>query len=163
MARGFPLIILLVALCIQISAQDQQTHLRVNLLGYTNAAPKKALVLSKVKLKDKFVLVSMNDSSTLPIHASLSKKSGWDPFAYYYQLDFSTITAPGEYYIRNTKKTLRSTVFRIGGYAPIYEDVVHFMQTQRCGFNPYIDQVCHVHDGRSYYGIMPDGTMPGTS
>jgi hypothetical protein len=158
MARGFPLIILLVALCIQISAQDQQTHLRVNLLGYTNAAPKKALVLSKVKLKDKFVLVSMNDSSTLPIHASLSKKSGWDPFAYYYQLDFSTITAPGEYYIRNTKKTLRSTVFRIGGYAPIYEDVVHFMQTQRCGFNPYIDQVCHVHDGRSYYGNMPDGS-----
>ena len=158
MARGFPLIILLVALCIQISAQDQQTHLRVNLLGYTNAAPKKALVLSKVKLKDKFVLVSMNDSSTLPIHAALSKKSGWDPFAYYYQLDFSTITAPGEYYIRNTKKTLRSTVFRIGGYAPIYEDVVHFMQTQRCGFNPYIDQVCHVHDGRSYYGNMPDGS-----
>jgi len=158
MTRGFPLIILLVALCIQISAQDQQTHLRVNLLGYTNAAPKKALVLSKVKLKDKFVLVSMNDSSTLPIHASLSKKSGWDPFAYYYQLDFSTITAPGEYYIRNTKKTLRSTVFRIGGYAPIYEDVVHFMQTQRCGFNPYIDQVCHVHDGRSYYGNMPDGS-----
>jgi hypothetical protein len=158
MARGFPLIILLVALCIQISAQDQQTHLRVNLLGYTNAAPKKALVLSKVKLKDKFVLVSMNDSSTLPIHASLSKKSGWDPFAYYYQLDFSTITAPGEYYIRNTKKTLRSTIFRIGGYAPIYEDVVHFMQTQRCGFNPYIDQVCHVHDGRSYYGNMPDGS-----
>jgi len=158
MTRGFPLIILLVALCIQISAQDQQTHLRVNLLGYTNAAPKKALVLSKVKLKDKFVLVSMSDSSTLPIHAALSKKSGWDPFAYYYQLDFSTITAPGEYYIRNTKKTLRSTVFRIGGYAPIYEDVVHFMQTQRCGFNPYIDQVCHVHDGRSYYGNMPDGS-----
>jgi hypothetical protein len=100
----------------------------------------------------------MNDSSTLPIHAALSKKSGWDPFAYYYQLDFSTITAPGEYYIRNTKKTLRSTIFRIGGYAPIYEDVVHFMQTQRCGFNPYIDKVCHVHDGRSYYGNMPDGS-----
>jgi endoglucanase len=154
----FLLALLLLSLSIQLNAQEQTTHIRVNLLGYTNTAPKKALVLSKLKLKDKFVLVSMNDSSTKALSAVLSKKSPWDPFAFYYQLDFSSVNIPGEYYITNTKKTIRSSVFAIGGYAPIYEDVVHFMQTQRCGFNPYIDRVCHVHDGRSYYGNMPDGS-----
>jgi hypothetical protein len=32
------------------------------------------------------------------------------------------------------------------------------MQTQRCGYNPHIDKVCHPQDGRSYYGKMPDGS-----
>jgi endoglucanase len=158
MARGSLLMMLLVALCMQLIAQDPPTHVRVNLLGYTNAATKKALVLSKVKLKEKFALVSVKDGVARPLNATLSEKTAWDPFPFNYQLDFSAITEPGQYYISNAKKNLRSTVFTIGSYGPIYEDVVHFMQTQRCGFNPYIDQVCHVHDGRSYYGNMPDGS-----
>ncbi len=150
--------LLFLVICLQLSAQDGSAFLRVNLIGYTNAAPKKALVIAHTKLKDKFILVSVKDSSSKPLAAVLSKRMAWDPFPFNYQLDFSNTTEAGKYYITNTKRTLRSTVFTIGGYEPIYEDVVHFMQTQRCGYNPYIDQVCHEHDGRSYYGNLPDGS-----
>ncbi len=150
--------LLFLVICLQLSAQDGSAFLRVNMIGYTNAAPKKALVIAHAKLKDKFILVSVKDSSSKPINAILSKRTAWDPFPFNYQLDFSNTTEAGKYYITNTKRTLRSTVFTIGGYEPIYEDVVHFMQTQRCGYNPYIDQVCHEHDGRSYYGNLPDGS-----
>jgi hypothetical protein len=152
------LFLLLITSCFSLAAQDSMSFIRVNLVGYTNAAPKKAVLISKVKLKDKFFLVSTIDGSTKTVTAVLSKNKPWDPFPFNYILDFSTITAEGEYYIANTKKTLRSPVFRIGNYAPIQEDVVHFMQTQRCGYNPFIDKVCHQHDGRSFYGNMPDGS-----
>jgi hypothetical protein len=127
-------------------------------VGYTNTAPKKAVVISKAKLKDKFVIVSASDGSVKPVAAALSANKPWDPFPYNYIIDFSYIGAEGSYYLTNTKKTIKSPVFRIGAYGPIYEDVVHFMQTQRCGYNPYTDKVCHTHDGRAYYGNIPDGS-----
>jgi hypothetical protein len=34
-----------------------------------------------------------------------------------------------------------------------------FMRQQRCGYNPYLDLVCHQRDGRSFYGPMPDSTF----
>jgi hypothetical protein len=139
-------------------AQDSTSFIRVNLVGYTNTAPKKAVVISKAKLKDKFVIVSASDGSVKPVAAALSANKPWDPFPYNYIIDFSYIGAEGSYYLTNTKKTIKSPVFRIGAYGPIYEDVVHFMQTQRCGYNPYIDKVCHTHDGRAYYGNIPDGS-----
>jgi hypothetical protein len=152
------LLLILVASLFSSFAQDSTSFIRVNLVGYTNAAPKKAVVISKTKLREKFVIVSASDGSVKPVTAVLSANKPWEPFPYNYLIDFSYIGAEGEYYLANTKKTLKSPVFRIGAYGPIYENVVHFMQTQRCGYNPYIDKVCHTHDGRAYYGNIPDGS-----
>ena len=152
------LVIILAASFFSSFAQDSTSFIRVNLVGYTNAAPKKAVVISKAKLREKFVIVSATDGSVKPISAVLSANKPWDPFPYNYILDFSYIGVEGSYYLTNAKKTIKSPVFRIGAYGPIYEDVVHFMQTQRCGYNPYIDKVCHTHDGRAYYANIPDGS-----
>lgn len=148
----------LLALLAFLVPQAQDTYLRVNLIGYTNAGPKQALLLSKKKIREKFFLVSKKDSSTLPLNPQPSAKKPWAPFSYNYALDFSTFTQTGHYYLRNKSGSITSPVFHIGPLAPIHEDVVHFMQTQRCGYNPHIDKVCHTMDGRSYYGKMPDGT-----
>jgi hypothetical protein len=32
------------------------------------------------------------------------------------------------------------------------------MRQQRCGYNPFLDIVCHKKDGRTAYGPMPDST-----
>lgn len=34
-----------------------------------------------------------------------------------------------------------------------------FMQTQRCGFNPFTGQYCHQKDGKSFFGNVPDSTV----
>ena len=33
------------------------------------------------------------------------------------------------------------------------------MRQQRCGYNPFLEVICHAQDGRSFYGKMPDSTF----
>jgi hypothetical protein len=45
-----------------------------------------------------------------------------------------------------------------GAFGNHQEDLLHFMQQQRCGYNPYFDAVCHRGDGRLFYAPVPDST-----
>ena len=137
-------------------AQDSTAFIRLNLVGYSNYAPKQALLISKQKNRNNFYIVSVSGKSRSSIKATLSKKQPWDPFPYNYLLDFSSVMDEGEYQIKSADGKIVSPSFHIGPYPPLFEEVVHFMQTQRCGYNPYIDAVCHPLDGRSFYGNMPD-------
>jgi len=71
---------------------------------------------------------------------------------------FDEITTTGRYYISSSDHSVKSNTFLIGNYPAIQEAVIGFMQTQRCGFNPYINEVCHALDGRSFYGNRPDSS-----
>ena len=142
--------------CLSLHAQDSTAFIRLNLIGYTNSAPKKALLISKHKRKESFFIQAVAGGQKTPIKPIQSANQPWDPFPYNYTLDFSGITAPGEYRIQSADGHFSSPIFQIGPYPALFEDVVHFMQTQRCGYNPYIDAVCHTMDGRSFYGNMPD-------
>jgi hypothetical protein len=137
-------------------AADSTAFIRLNLLGYTNQAPKKALLIAQQRIGRKFQLYSMDNKSVVPLKPLLSKNIPWDPFPYNYLLDFSFVKDTGTYRIQSTDGIIVSPIFRIGAYPPVFEEVVRFMQTQRCGYNPYIDAVCHPMDGRSFYGSMPD-------
>jgi endoglucanase len=35
---------------------------------------------------------------------------------------------------------------------------LRYMRQQRCGYNPYLKDSCHTHDGYTMYGPMPDST-----
>src|SRR5690606_39880790 len=54
----------------------------------------------------------------------------------------------------------QSPVFTISPTA--YEGGVDFLlqyrRQQRSGYNPYLKDSCHTHDGYTIYGPMPDGT-----
>jgi endoglucanase len=141
-----------------LQAQDSLSFIRVNLVGYTKEASKKALVISKKKIKTQFYIYALSSNTKSLISATLSKKQPWDPFDYNYLLDFSLVTTEGDYQIQSSDGKIQSPIFHIGAYPAIFEEVVHFMQTQRCGYNPYIDAICHPLDGRSFYGNMPDKT-----
>ena len=70
--------------------------------------------------------------------------SGWGTFKYYYELDFSSIEKEGQYVIA-LKDGTTSTKFGIGEevYKNYQEDLLIFMRQQRCGYNPFLDLVCH--------------------
>ncbi|MBD3384553.1 hypothetical protein GF407_06460 [candidate division KSB1 bacterium] len=84
---------------------------------------------------------------------------GWGEW-HYYQLDFPPVVSTGQYYLCIPGKKVRSALFTIGGqiYSAYQEDALVFMRQQRCGYNPFLDCVCHRRDGRSMYGPMPDST-----
>jgi hypothetical protein len=136
----------------------QDIFVRVNLIGYASSQPKKALLLSKKELTDSWILMDENGQKIKDIQPLLLKRENWSPFAYYYECTFTDITSPGAYFLSNSSQTIRSEKFLIGNYPPIHESVVNFMQTQRCGFNPFTKEVCHPLDGKSFYGNRPDST-----
>lgn len=89
---------------------------------------------------------------------------GWGvSFPYYYELDFSQFKRPGKVILRLETDGTTSREFTIGPYTDYQKDLLLFMRQQRCGYNPYLDMVCHTRDGRTVYGPMPDGTFVDAS
>lgn len=138
--------------------QGQDVYVRTNLIGYTSYQPKKALILSKRPLNESFSLYDEKHQKIKILNIALQQKEHWPPFDYYYECRFDDIQKPGTYYVANDDKTISSQHFFIGNYPAIQETVVQFMQTQRCGFNPFTNEVCHTLDGRSFYGNRPDSS-----
>lgn len=139
------------------SVHAQSPELRVNLLGYPAKGPKKALLLEFSDTRHRYVLESQSGKKiSLPVTAS--RLQPWPPFKKVYNLDFTSHEDTGRYRIIRNDGKLISTWFRIGNQPPVQDEVVRFMQTQRCGYNPFLDRVCHPYDGRSFYGPMPDSS-----
>jgi peptidoglycan/xylan/chitin deacetylase (PgdA/CDA1 family) len=63
------------------------------------------------------------------------------------RLNFSPVERPGAYYIECRGAV--SPAFRIdaGAYDGAADFLLNYMRQQRCGFNPYLDTLCHQHDG----------------
>jgi endoglucanase len=56
--------------------------------------------------------------------------------------------------------SVRSPYFKIDEdvYKGAADFCLRYMRQQRCGFNPFLKDSCHTHDGYTVYGPMPDGT-----
>ena len=135
---------------------------RVNLAGYHPEDSKVGLALSHVPLRGSFSLVETTlDNIVLQAPLRASTASDWGTFKYFYELDFSEIEIPGHYYVRIQETGATSPAFPIGqdAYGDYQEDLLTFMRQQRCGYNPFLEVMCHQRDGRTMYGPMPDSTF----
>jgi len=149
----------LLVLCWAFTGFSQpSTELRVNLRGYLSDMPKQAIILSKNKLKKPKVLLIDVDGVVISEFKGQSHKNPWHPFAYNYEVDFSDFKKQGTYHFQLKGSETKSNKFTIGPYPKWQEDVVSFIRTQRCGFNPHIRQFCHQTDGLSFFGLRPDST-----
>ncbi len=144
----------------------EPVHIRVNIVGYLPTEAKVAIAFTNAPVKGEFdVIDSLTQKSVFQGKAVPSKAAGWGTFSNYAQLDFSELQKPGYYYLKLKETNSRSVTFRIGAdaYGDYQEDLLGFMRQQRCGYNPYLDRVCHQHDGRAMYGPMPDSTYVDVS
>lgn len=147
------------------AARAQSAYIRINQVGYLAADTKIALAFSKTPLEGDFVLREAVTKRVVyraplkPVNAS-----NWgSPFPFYYELDFSAVSQTGRKILQLEKSGVISREFSIGAYPAYHEDLLGFMRQQRCGYNPFLDMVCHKRDGRSFYGPMPDGTFVDAS
>jgi endoglucanase len=149
------------ALCLTylLSVAQITTELRVNLQGYPANEPKRVLILSRKALKSpQLDLVSTSQQKVIATFTSHKSKTAWDPFPFTYEIDFSSFNQVGRYYLKLKNEEVQSQEFSIGAYPAWQNDVVSFIRTQRCGFNPYIKEFCHQWDGLSFFGTRPDST-----
>lgn len=133
--------------------------IRINQLGYTPAGIKIAVWCAKANLPAAGFTLHDAASGKVVWKANSSTDFGaYGPFAHTRRLDFTAYRRPGSYYLACGSS--RSPVFRIG--ADVYKGAADFclqyMRQQRSGFNSYLKDSCHTHDGFTVYGPMPDGT-----
>lgn len=131
-------------------AMGQQSWIRVNQIGYLKEDVKVAVWISKEnQTPDQFELIdAITDKAVY--NGDMVKDSGglWG-FDASARLNFSAFTTPGTYYIK--AKNVQSVPFKIGNdiYADAAEIPLKYMRQQRCGYNPFLKDSCHIHDAIS--------------
>jgi endoglucanase len=159
-------VVLLVACFLHIAAvsqssldSSQQIFIRVNQLGYQSAAQKIAIAFAHSPLPQAFQLVNAQTGRVVFDSSTTSIAGRWGEFEHHVEADFSWFRQSGLYFLR--VGDAESPKFEISPdiYARLPDELLEFMREQRCGYNPFVDAVCHSFDGRTAYGPLPAGSF----
>ncbi len=151
MNRKNPSILFLLIASLSLSqfvAHGQAAWIRISQLGYTPNGIKVAVWCGKGPQQiETFNLV---DSATgkAVFTAPASKNFGaYGPFQNTYRFNFSGFKKPGRYFL--SAGDALSSVFSIDDevYKGVADFCLQYMRQQRSGFNPYLKDSCHTHDG----------------
>jgi endoglucanase len=152
-------------ICLSLSTTAQTAHIRINQAGYLPVDNKVAIAFSNEPVVGSFVIRDAANKRIVfsgDIQRTSSPQWG-SSFSNYYLLDFTPLRTPGRYYVELTDTQTISREFSTGSYPGYHEDLLFFMRQQRCGYNPFLDMVCHQRDGRSFYAPFPDETFVDAS
>jgi hypothetical protein len=164
--KSSPIALLLLLLNCSVAIAQETAYIRLNLLGYWPQESKTAIAFSNQALQGDFQARALPSGKVVwRGRAQLSTAPGWSGFSHYYELDFSELQKPGKYELVLPAEKAVSVPFDIGPgvFGDSHETLLAFMRQQRCGYNPFLDMVCHQRDGRSMYGPMPDSTYVDAS
>lgn len=147
------------------AAVAQTAHIRINQAGYLPADTKVAVAFSNEPITGEF---TVRDAETKRAafagNIKPTERPNWgSAFSHYHELDFSTLKTFGRYYVELNGAKETSREFSVGAYPGFHEDLLFFMRQQRCGYNPFLDMVCHTRDGRSFYAPFADETFVDAS
>lgn len=151
------------ALCLVLvsfsSFSQENSWVRINLLGYPVNGTKVAVWCSKQpETLQSFELIDAATKKTVFKGKPGKAFGAYGPFAAGSRLDFSSFHTPGKYQLKAGNAL--SPVFKIDNdvYKGTADFCLRYMRQQRSGFNPYLKDSCHTHDGYTLYGPMPDST-----
>lgn len=135
------------------------SFIRINQLGYQPNSPKVAVWCStSPHTISHFQLVNA-DNGQVVYEGKPGKAFGaYGPFSQTYRLNFSAFKKPGRYILK--AGTASSPAFAIADtvYKGAADFCLRYMRQQRSGYNPFLKDSCHTHDGYTLYGPMPDST-----
>ena len=139
---------LLIAGLLMIHTVSAKSWIRINQLGYLPHSIKVAVLLADSSISpDRFeVRDATTNHCVLQATPRTADAARWGMHAAL-RLDFSTLQRTGNYYIVCGEG--RSPEFRIASniYDGASDVLLNYMRQQRCGYNPYLDTLCHQHDG----------------
>ena len=152
------LLLITFTLLVTISCNTKKDELvRINQLGYRTNDIKVAVYISRKIHKIKsFNLIDASSGKTVRTFENPVKSYPMDPFISCYRLPFTDFVIPGTY--RISAGEALSPEFRIGDdvYDKTADFLLQYMRQQRCGFNPYLKDSCHMADGYEVYGQKND-------
>ena len=129
--------------------------IRINQLGYLPDAIKVAVLMSQEQVTaGEFTLVDAYTGKAV-YHSTATREMGpWGQMQATWRLDFSDFHGEGAY--RIVAAGIESPVFPINNrvWDGTADFVLNYMRQQRCGFNPFQRDSCHVKD--AYVRYHPD-------
>ncbi|MDR2585773.1 MAG: glycoside hydrolase family 9 protein [Prevotellaceae bacterium] len=139
--------ILFLASLLSIGLTAQTSWVRVNQLGYLPEDIKVAVLVSTEQVAPDFTLCdAITGNPVYKGQGKIANATYWGMESAY-RLDFSSVGIEGSYYVEAAG--VRSPQFMIA--TNVYEGsadfLLHYMRQQRCGYNPYLDTLCHQDDG----------------
>ncbi|MCP4713121.1 MAG: polysaccharide deacetylase family protein [Planctomycetes bacterium] len=140
--------ILLVSLVLTNSSSAQKNWIRINQLGYTPNSVKVAVLASKETASiNSFEIVDVLTEKTAFRSQDIKTYSQYAAFQSISRLDFSSFKGSGTFYIKAANIT--SPHFRIADdiYNHAADFLLKYLRQQRCGYNPFLKDTCHTHDG----------------
>lgn len=136
---------------------------RMNQLGFLPDDIKTAILLSTSdnEVPACFISTSHRNGKTIESAYLFSVQpeplaKGYGNFKSAFKLDLSRLSKPGNYFLTVGDTSIAFSVS--DGLYPT-EKLVGYISQQRCGYNPFLDTLCHQQDGRTMYGPMPDSTL----
>lgn len=142
-----------------VAHAQENSWIRINQLGYPSNSIKVAVWCSKQNVQlITFELVDAATQKTVYTNKAGKAYGAYGPFAESYRLDFSSFSRPGKYFLQTGN--IKSPLFVINDdvYKGTADFCLRYMRQQRSGFNPFLKDSCHTHDGYTLYGPMPDST-----
>ncbi len=133
--------------------EDPSEWIRINQLGYLPDGIKVAVWCSKKELPIKtWQLVDVNTGKVVDSGKASKPFGAYGPFQQSCRLDFSSFKKTGVYYLRagETKSPLFEISHKV--YRGSADLCLRYMRQQRSGFNSYLRDSCHTHDGYVLYG-----------
>lgn len=125
-----------------------QSWIRINQLGYLPNSVKVAVFISTMPQKSEEFRIhdAITDKEVFRGKAVSFSGEDWGMRSAF-RLNFTDLQTPGGYYISANGTT--SEPFRISSdvYEGAADYVLRYMRQQRCGYNPFLKDSCHTHDG----------------
>ena len=137
---------------------NSQVFIRVNQIGYGPREPKSAIAFSRAPLPARFQL--FDPATQQMVFEGISKPliGAWGEFTQLVELNFSSFQRSGKYFLQLGEARSPSFEIAAANYASFPDQLLEFMRQQRCGYNPFVDAVCHSFDGRTAFGPLAAGT-----
>src|SRR5436190_18780923 len=151
----------MVALLLTSSARlkAEQTFIRANQIGYSANVPKNAIAFSARPITGSFNVVEI--STGKPVFQGVLKpieRVKWGTNENHWELDFSHFKKEGRYTLQVDDARALPFAIRKDVFSEMPDRLLAFMREQRCGYNPWLNAVCHAYDGRTAFGPHTNGT-----
>lgn len=156
--KRITLLLLLIPLSCNLFSQP--SWIRINQVGYLEKDIKVAVWVSKGEATpDQFQLIDISSGETVFVGNKIRHTGEQAAFKSSARLNFSEFTTPGTYIIKAGET--KSPHFQISNevYTGAAEIPLQYMRQQRCGYNPCLNDSCHIHDAISVGD--PDGKRNG--
>jgi endoglucanase len=157
MKKGI-IVLIIIALISSASYRiEKEEWIRINQLGYRTGDIKVAVFLSKESKNLKsFKVVDAYTGKVEMRFKNVLNAGTLEPFVSCYRLPFTEIKRSGTY--RIVAGNAVSPDFRIADdvYDGTADFLLNYMRQQRCGYNPYLKDSCHMNDGYEIYGKKGD-------